>query len=96
MGAFLDDLESAKEMSNENSSSDPKTVCFNVKDRCLTFDQGTSYFMPSEIHSGVRYAKISTNSQSSSDEEDWKVSFFSLLICARQSSDTNTITTWNH
>ena len=54
---FLSDLEYAKAMSNESASSDPKTVCFGVEDRCcLTFDQGTPYFMPLEIHRGKRYA----------------------------------------
>ena len=55
---FLSDLEYAKAVSNESASSDPKTVCFDIKDTCcLTFDQGTPYFMPLEIHSGRRYAR---------------------------------------
>jgi len=50
-------FEYAKATSNQSSSSDPKTVCFDVKDKCcLTFDQGTPYFMPLEIHRGRRYA----------------------------------------
>jgi len=54
---FLSDFEYAKAMSNQSSCSDPKTVCFDVEDRCcLTFYQGTPYFMPLEIHRGERYA----------------------------------------
>ena len=55
---FLSDFEYAKAMNNQSASSDPKTVCFDVKDRCcLTFDQGTPYFMPLEIHRGRRYER---------------------------------------
>jgi len=55
---FLSDFEYAKATSNQSSSSDPKTVCFDTEDRCcLTFDQGTPYFMPLEIHNGRRYAR---------------------------------------
>ena len=44
-------------MRNESASSDPKIVCFDVKDRCcLTSDSGTPKFMPLEIHHGERYA----------------------------------------
>jgi len=42
-------FEYAKATSNQSSSSDPKTYCFDVKDRCcLTFDHGTPYFIVAE------------------------------------------------
>ena len=67
---FLSDLEYAKAMSNESLSSDPKTVCFDVKDRsCLTFDQGTPYFIPLEIHAGKRHPEFYGNPSPRSFEE---------------------------
>jgi len=67
---FLSDLEYAKAMNNESASSDPKTVCFGVKDRCcLIFDQGTPYFMPCEIHLCERYADQDTSSLSDEEKE---------------------------
>ena len=69
---FLSDFEYAKAISNESSSSDPKTVCSNVKDRyCLTFDQGTPYFMPLEIHLGKRYTDLYTSSSSDEEEQNF-------------------------
>ena len=69
---FLSDLEYAKAMNNESASSDPKTVCLDVEDRsCLTFDQGTPYFMPYEIHSGRRCANISTDTQFDEEGEQY-------------------------
>ena len=53
---LLSDFEYAKAMDNESASPDPKTVRFDIKDRIfLTFDQGTPYFMPLEIHRGEKY-----------------------------------------
>jgi len=67
---FLSDFEYAKAMSNQSSSSDPKTVCFDAENRCcLIFDQGTPYFMPLEIHRGERYADSPANSPSLSVQE---------------------------
>jgi len=69
---FLSDFEYAKAISNESSSSDPKTVYSNVKDRyCLTFDWGTPYFMPLEIHLGKRYADLYTSSSSDEEEQNF-------------------------
>jgi len=52
----LSDFEYAKATSSQGSSSDPKTVCFDIKDRFfLTFDQGTPYFMPLEIYLGRKF-----------------------------------------
>jgi len=82
---FLSDLEYAKEMSNESSSSDPKTVCFNVKDRrCLTLDQGAPYFMPLEIHLGKMYANISKNTQDwSRQEEEQDMAYLDNILLHR-------------
>jgi len=67
---FLSDFEYAKAMSNQSSSSDPKTICFDVKDRCcLIFYQGTPYFMPLDIHRGRRYADEYTKTPLSVEEE---------------------------
>ena len=67
---FLSDFEYAKAMSNQSSSSDPKTVCFDAENRCcLTFDQGTPYFMPLEIHRGERYARPRRKASSQSYQE---------------------------
>ena len=53
---LLSDLEYAKATGTQGSSPDPKTVCFDVKYRFfLTFDQGTPYFMPLEIHRGKKF-----------------------------------------
>ena len=53
---LLSDFEYAKAMDNESATPDPKTVRFDIKDRIfLTFDQGTPYFMPLEIHRGEKY-----------------------------------------
>ena len=77
---FLSDLEYAKAMSTESANSDPKTVCFDVKDRCcLTFDQGTPYFMPLEIHHGERYACSPPNSPSQSIQERKQAAANALL-----------------
>ena len=76
---FLSDLEYAKAMSNESASSDPKTVCFDVEDRCcLTFDQGTPYFMPLEIHRGKRYADEGAKTPFLSFEEEKQILFLPL------------------
>ena len=67
---LLSDFEYAKAVSNQSASSDPKTVCFDVKDRCcLIFDQGTPYFMPLEIHRGERYARPRRKASSQSYQE---------------------------
>ena len=56
-------------MSNESASPDPKTVCFDIKDRVfLTFDQGTPYFMPFEIHSGEKIISPASTRPLSDDE----------------------------
>ena len=74
---FLSDLEYAKAVSNESASSDPKTVCFDIKDTCcLTFDQGTPYFMPCEIHAGKRYADLETDPQFQISEQYLDSVFF--------------------
>ena len=76
---FLSDLEYAKAMNNESASSDPKTVCLDVEDRsCLTFDQGTPYFMPLEIHRGQRYADEGTKTPFLSFEEEEQILFLPL------------------
>jgi len=57
-------------MSNQSSSSDPKTVRFDIEDTCcLTFDQGTLYFMPLEIHLGEKYAESPAKSLFQSMQE---------------------------
>ena len=67
---LLSDLEYAKAMSNQSLSSDLKIVCFDIEDRCcLTFDQGTPYFMPLEIHLGEKYAESPPNSPFQSMQE---------------------------
>ena len=67
---FLSDFEYAKAMSNQSSSSDPKTVCFDTENRyCLTSDQGTPYFMPLEIHLGEKCAESPANSPFQSMQE---------------------------
>ena len=79
---LLSDLEYAKAASSQGSSSDPKTYCFSVKDRFfLTFDQGTPYFMPLEIHLGRKFTSYA-NTQLWTDEEFEKYErgdFFSSL-----------------
>ena len=53
---LVSDFEHAKATSTQGSSPDPKTVCFHVKNKFfLTFDQGTPYFMPLEIHLDQKY-----------------------------------------
>jgi len=64
---LLSDIEYAKVMSNE--SPNPKTVCFDIKDRIfLMFDQDTPYFMPFKIHSGEKIIP-SASTQFLSDNE---------------------------
>ena len=95
---FLSDFEFAKEMNNEISSSDPKTVCFDAKDRCcLTLDQGTPYFMPWEIHRGKRYVHPpKVPPLRSFEEQEQALADFQLQIRLSPSSDTNAIMIWNH
>ena len=85
---FLSDLEYARAMSNESSRSDPKTVCFDVKDRfCLIFVQGTPYFMPFEIHAGRRYAEQFVNKPTKSIEE-MRQHFANVLLQPRKRPET--------
>ena len=66
---LLSDFEYAKAMNNESASPDPKTVRFDIKDRfSLTFDQGTPYFMPFEIHSGEKIIPFADTEVLSDDE----------------------------